>query len=118
MTHVSPLYLARSIQDEYDQIGAESYTAFHKRAEQDQKHSLPARGLGGRLANTIRSLHDGQNAYGGDVPAAVHGAPHTVMVRMPTCLYEVGLLWYHAVSSQIVMILMALFIVAGDKRGL
>jgi hypothetical protein len=69
----------RSIQDEYELAGAEKFSV--RPQSHQRKSSMLAESLGGRMAETLRSFQDRSQVYGGAVPAAVHGAPHTLKVQ-------------------------------------
>ena len=70
----------RSVQHEYDQRGAETFAAHHKDAHPQQKGSMLASSLGARLSGTLRGLKEGSHHYEGNVPASMHGAPHSLQV--------------------------------------
>jgi len=78
----------RSIQDEYEQVGAEKFAAqSHKRRSSmlGEGQRASGMGMGGRFSETLRNFQgnfqDRSHVYDGTVPAAVHGAPHTLQVR-------------------------------------
>jgi len=63
----------------YDKVGAEKFAV--RPQSHQRKSSMLVESLGGRMAETLRGFQDRSQVYDGTVPAAVHGAPHTLKVQ-------------------------------------
>ena len=83
-TELISLRLCRRVQEEYEQIGAERFLAQSPGKPQQGRDSVLGGKLGGRVVETLRSFQERSDG-GVSMPAAVHGAPHTVEVALCSC---------------------------------